>query len=92
MQTAIPNGRKYCIWRILVPYLVNRRHLSVEQSHNMVKEWLNRCAQLASLNFNSSYRIDYALRHVGKHVPVHCYTLGKEYDTLYELLDAQGVL
>jgi hypothetical protein len=92
LQTPISNGRKYSIWRILVPYLVNRKSLSVKQSTGLITDWLNRCAQLARLNFNSNSRIDYALRHVGKYGPVHPEMLRKEHDTLYELLKTQGVL
>ena len=92
LQTAISNGRKYCIWRILVPYLVNRKHLSVEQSIGIIKDWLRKCAQLARLDFNPISRIYYALRHVGKHSPVHPDRLRKEYDELYDLLKVRGVL
>ena len=92
LQTAVSNGRKYSIWRILVPYLVNRQHRSVEQSTCTIMNWLNRCAQLARLDFNPSSRINYATRHVGKHGPVHPDTIGKEHDTLYELLKSNGVL
>jgi hypothetical protein len=92
LQTSISNGRKYCIWRILVPYLVNEKHLSVEQSRGITKDWLKKCDHLARLDFSQSSRIDYALRRVGKHSPVHPDKLRKEYDELYDSLKAQGVL
>jgi hypothetical protein len=92
LQTAISNGRKYCIWRILAPYLVNMKHVSIEQSACIIMDWLKRCAQLAILDFNPRSRIDYALRHVGKHSPVHPASLRKEYDGLYDLLKVQRVL
>ena len=92
LQTAVSNGRKYCIWRILVPYMVNRKHLSAEQSINMIMNWLNECAQVARLDFNPSARIVYAIKHAGKYGPVHPSTIEKEHDTLYELLKVKGVL
>jgi hypothetical protein len=92
LQTGISNGRKYCIWHILVPYLVNRKCLSAEQSTNIIMDWLNRCSQIARLDFNSNSRIDYALRHVGKYSPVHPETVRKEHYILFQLLKAQGVL
>lgn len=92
LQTAVPNGRKCCIWRILVPYLVNRKHLSTEQSTSMIMNWLNECAQIARLDFNPSIRIVYAIKHVGKYGPVHPGTIEKEHYTLYELLKVQGLL
>jgi hypothetical protein len=30
LKTPIPDHRKYCIWRILAPYLINVKHLSFE--------------------------------------------------------------
>ena len=92
LQTGISNGRKYCIWRILVPYLVNRKCLSAEQSTNIIMGWSNRCSQLARLDFNSNSRIDYALRHVGKYGPVYPETVRKEHFILFQLLKVQGVL
>lgn len=35
IQTPIEDGRKYSIWRILVPYLINRRHLLVDNYHEL---------------------------------------------------------
>jgi hypothetical protein len=92
LQTAISNGRKYCIWRILVPYLVNRKHLSTEQSASVIMNWLNECAQVDRLDFNPRARIVYAIKHVGKYGPVHPGIIGKEHDTLYELLKVRGVI
>lgn len=92
LQTPVSNGRKYCIWRILVPYLVNRKQLSVEESTRMITDWLNRCSQLARLDFNPSSKIEYAIRHVRKYGPVHHKTIRNEHDMLFELLKAKGVL
>lgn len=92
LLTPVSNGRKYCIWRILVPYLVNRKQLSEEQSTKMIINWLNKCSQLARLDFNTSSKIEYAIRHVRTYGPVHHYTVRKEHGVLYELLKAKGVL
>lgn len=92
LLTPVSNGRKYCIWRILVPYLVNRKQLSEEQSTKMIINWLNRCSQLARLDFNPSSKIEYAIRRVRTYGPVHHYTVRKEHGVLYELLKTKGVL
>jgi hypothetical protein len=91
LQTALSNGRKYCIWRILVPYFINRKYLSIEQSTFLIMDWLNRCAKLVNLDFNPQYRINYAIKHVGNHGPVHSDTIAKEHNVLYELLKIHGV-
>ena len=43
LQTPIPDGRKYALWRILVPYLINRKHMSEQQSSNIIINWLASC-------------------------------------------------
>jgi hypothetical protein len=93
LQTPLTNGRKYCIWRILVPYLVNIKQLPFEQSANIIKDWLDRCAQLRRIDFNANYRIKYALTHLKGYYrpPINPKILQAEYDKLYELLQMQGV-
>jgi hypothetical protein len=43
LQLPLVEHRKYCIWRILAPYFINVRHLSFEESHNRIHQWLYRC-------------------------------------------------
>lgn len=43
IQTPISDSRKYCVWRILVPYLINVRKLSDEEAFSAILEWLERC-------------------------------------------------
>lgn len=85
-QIPITNGRKYCIWRILVPYLINRRHVSQDQCIQMVKTWLDQCSNLERLNFNASQRINDAIKRVGTYGPVYPDKLSQEYPELYELI------
>ena len=85
-QTPIANGRKYCIWRILVPYLINRRHVSQEACMHLVTNWLYQCSDLKRLNFNANQRINDAIRRVGTYGPVHPEKLNQEYPELYDLI------
>jgi hypothetical protein len=85
-HTPIANGRKYCIWRILVPYLINRRHVSQEDCTQLVTNWLHQCSDLKRLNFNANQKIIDAIRRVGTYGPVHPDKLGQEYPDLYDLL------
>lgn len=62
LQTPIPNYRKYCIWRIFAPYLLNVRHLSYNESFNTIREWLNRCDQLERITFNVNQKINEGLK------------------------------
>lgn len=57
MQTLVADHRKYCIWRILAPYLINVKELSEMQASNIIKDWLDKCNQLKRLDFNPSQKI-----------------------------------
>lgn len=62
LQTPISNYRKYCIWRIFAPYLLNVRHLSYDESFNIIREWLDRCNQLERITFNINQKINEGLK------------------------------
>ena len=85
-QTPIANGRKYCIWRILVPYLINRRHVSREDCMHLITNWLHQCSDLKRLNFNANQKINDAIKRVGAYGPVHPDKLNQEYPELYDLI------
>ena len=57
LQTPLADHRKYCIWRIMIPYLLNIRKLSDEDTTNIVINWLKECDQVKRLNFNYVQRI-----------------------------------
>jgi hypothetical protein len=86
LDTPIPDGRKYSIWRILVPYLINRRHATEEQCFEIIIDWLDRCAQLSRLYFNADSRVRDAIKNVGTFGPVYPDKQKEEYPGLYELL------
>jgi non-catalytic primase subunit PriX-like protein len=44
LTMSIPDRRKYCIWRILAPYLINIRKLSDERASYIIREWLKKCS------------------------------------------------
>jgi Primase X len=55
LQTPIDDYRKFAIWRILAPYLINIRGSSTEDGYNLTRDWLNRCNSLRQLDFNPIY-------------------------------------
>jgi hypothetical protein len=57
LQTPIDDYRKFVVWRILSPYLINIRKCSVEEATNMIKNWLDKCGKLRPLDFNPNYAI-----------------------------------
>ena len=53
LEHPLPDHRKYIIWRILSPYLLNVKKLSKEEAYSVMKEWLDKCDRLEKLTFNS---------------------------------------
>jgi Primase X len=58
LQTPLPKFRKYCIWRILAPYLINVKHLSFEESFDRIDKWLDKCNELEALDFDMDTKIN----------------------------------
>ena len=46
LGTAIEDYRKYALWRIVAPYLVNIRKLSHQDAVSVIREWLDKCDKL----------------------------------------------
>ena len=57
LQTPLNDYRKFVIWSILSPYLINIRKCSVEEASNLIKNWLDKCNKLRPLDFNPNYAI-----------------------------------
>ncbi|MGC1931266.1 MAG: hypothetical protein WA667_20030, partial [Candidatus Nitrosopolaris sp.] len=49
LQIPIPDHRKYALWRIIAPYLINVRKLSHEVATSIIRMWLNKCDKLRPL-------------------------------------------
>ncbi len=92
LQTPIEDHRKYCLWRVLIPYLVNIRKLSNEESIIILKEWLQKCDQLKKIDFNSSICIKNNLKKVKKYLPSSREKLKKEQHELYDTLKLHSVI
>jgi hypothetical protein len=89
LQTPIADCRKYCIWRILAPYLLNKHKLIYQNSFNIISEWLDRCSQQRHLDFNVSQRINEGLRGSNEgYMPISFDKLREENPELYFLLQS----
>jgi hypothetical protein len=58
LQTPLAEHRKYCIWRILAPYLINVKHLSFGDSYDRIYQWLENCSELRALDFDPETKIN----------------------------------
>jgi hypothetical protein len=64
LKIPISDHRKYCIWRILAPYLINVKHLSFDDSYEKIYQWLDRCKKLKELDFDTETKINDSLNRV----------------------------
>ena len=49
LQIPISDHRKYALWRIIAPYLINVKKLSYEDALSIISGWLNKCDKSKSL-------------------------------------------
>jgi hypothetical protein len=94
LQTPVADHRKYCIWRILAPYLLNIRKLPEQEAFNVIREWLYRCSELQRLQFRINQRINDGLDRAAKkgYLPISLEKLRQENDRMYDFLHISGVV
>lgn len=84
--------RKYCIWRIFTPYLMNVRKLSRSDVFNRIMNWLDRCSsECRHLDFRPQQKINESLDRVKKYRPVSKERLKIENEPLYLRLKTEGI-
>jgi hypothetical protein len=85
LQNALPDHRKYIIWRILSPYLLNVKKLPKEESYSIIKDWLDKCNKIEKLNFNPKTKIKEGIRGASKgYLPISLEKLKDENKQLYD--------
>jgi hypothetical protein len=87
LKTPLHDYRKFVIWRILAPYLVNVRKIPCHESFNIIADWLDKCNTLEQLSFNAKLKIKEGLRGASKgYLPISFEKLRSENSDLYELV------
>ena len=86
LQTPIDDQRNYCLWAILVPYLLNIKHLSEEDTFAIVKEWLEKCDKLRKLSFDPKSRIRSTIKCNKGYKPISYLKLKNENSYLQNIL------
>ena len=59
LQTPIDDHRKFVVWRILAPYLINIRKCPADEACNIMRDWLDRRSIRRRLDFNPNYTKKY---------------------------------
>ncbi len=57
LQTPIEDHRKYCLWNILLPYLLNKKKISKEETFSILEKWLEICNQEKRIDFNINNKL-----------------------------------
>ena len=85
LEHPLPDHRKYIIWRILSPYLLNVKKLPKEEAYSLMKGWLDKCDKLEKLNFNPKIKIKDGLKGASKgYLPISMEKLKEENRQLYD--------
>jgi hypothetical protein len=90
LENAIADHRKYIIWRILSPYLLNVKKLPKEESYSIMKDWLDKRDKIEKLNFNAKARTKEGLKGASKkgYLPISIDKLKEENKVLYDIVVA----
>jgi Primase X len=87
LEHPLSDHRKYIIWRILSPYLLNVKKLPKEEAYSVMKEWLDKCDKVEKLNFNPKIKIKDGLKDASKgYFPISMEKLKEENRQLYDLI------
>ncbi|MDR4490053.1 MAG: DNA primase noncatalytic subunit PriX [Candidatus Nitrosocosmicus sp.] len=86
LQISLEDNRKYCLLWILVPYFINIKNLSHEESLEILEKWLSNCSKLRPLDFNPSIEIKNRIRYVKDYKPLRLSKLKEDNLELYDLI------
>ena len=86
LQTPISDYRYYCLWHILIPYLVTIRGLPEQEVISILTIWLENCNKLNRIRWKYPQKIKEQLRYDKGYPPISLQNLKKENFPLYKLL------
>ncbi|MGH9981314.1 MAG: DNA primase noncatalytic subunit PriX, partial [Nitrososphaeraceae archaeon] len=86
LETPMEDGRKYALWKILCPYLVNIKKLEYNESFKILNTWLEKCNNLRTLDFNPDNEIKSKLSSIKHYNPISIKKLKDDNRSLSVLL------
>ena len=86
LQTPIEDSRKYCLWRILIPYLKNIKKLDDQQIITILQKWLDGCNRRKKLDFDSCQKIKENIKYVKGYLPISKTRLSEEHPEIYNYM------
>jgi hypothetical protein len=92
LQTPIPCFRRYCLYKIIIPYLINVRGLSYKECFNISYGWLEKCNRLSKVYFNKETEINVRISSVKGYKPISIKKLKNENFELYHVLLSNKIM
>jgi hypothetical protein len=92
LDRPLDDFRKYCIWRVFVPYYINVKGLSRLETFDKVDSWLDKCNSIARLDFSAKHKIDYELKSVANYTPIRADQLRMDHTRLWDRLQSEGIV
>lgn len=86
LETPIADHRYYCLWHILIPYLVNIKKLPKAEVIVQLTKWLDDCNRINKVRWNYSQKIKDQIKYDKGYSPISLENLKKENYELYHLL------
>ncbi|HEX5187602.1 MAG TPA: hypothetical protein VFV86_12000, partial [Nitrososphaeraceae archaeon] len=87
LKTPLDDYRKFCLWRILIPYLINIKKTSQNDTFVVLNEWLIASNSMRKLDFNPKMVIILYMKNVNNFKPISLSKLKKENPNLYNLIN-----
>lgn len=86
LATPIGDHRYYCLWHILIPYLLNIKKLSKLDVIEIITQWLDKCSKIETVKWRYPERIEEQLKYDKGYPPISLENLKKENFELYRLI------
>jgi hypothetical protein len=91
-KTPIVDHRNYCLWAILVPYLLNVKRLSENDTVKVLGEWLDKCNSLRRLSFDPRSKVQSTIKGNKGFEPISLNKLKYKNKDLFLLLEGNTVI
>lgn len=94
LSTSLYDYRYYCVWRVLIPYMVSIKRLSREDVFNTTMSWLDKCASCRPIGFDAIKKVNDEIDKViiEGFGPVRQDKLKEENNPFYQQLSKEGVI
>jgi hypothetical protein len=87
LQTPIEDHRKYCLWRIIAPYLLNLKQLSEIESARVMESWIDKCNVLRKLDFEPQRKIYEIIKYDKGFLPISKRNLKEENTWIFQIVE-----